>query len=97
MLQVCIPLLWFYGYPNEHNRVCGLCASLPESDRTLLIIQRRSSTAQASPSFECLEMCGPAHAIPTFVTEALHLVVYARLFLNDYESEVMAYTVLACS
>ena len=42
-------------------------------------------------------MCAPAHAIPTFVTEALHFVAYVRLFLNDYESEAMAYTVLACS
>ena len=42
-------------------------------------------------------MCVPANAIPAFVTEALHLVAYVRLLLNDYESEVMAYTVLACS
>ena len=85
------------GYPNEQNRVCGLCASLPESGRILLITQRRLSVAQASSSFEFLGRCVPAHSIPTFVTEALHLVVYVRLFLNDYESEVMAYTVLACS
>ena len=44
-----------------------------------------------------IDMCVPAHAIPTFVTEALHLVAYVRLFINDYESEVMAYTALACS
>ena len=42
-------------------------------------------------------MCVPACAISTFVTEALHLVAYVRLFLNDYENEVMAYTVLAYS
>ena len=53
--------------------------------------------AQATSSFECLDMCLPAHAIPAFVTEALYLVAYVRLLLNDYESEVMAYTVLACS
>ena len=77
--------------------MCGLCVSLSESGHILLITQRFLSVAQASSSFECLDMCGPAHAIPTFVTEAFQLVAYVRLFLNDYESEVMAYTVLACS
>ena len=77
--------------------MCGLYTSLPESGRILLTIQRRLSVAQAGSSFECIEMCVPAHAIPTFVAEVLHLVAYVRLFLNDYESEVMAYTVLACS
>ena len=38
-----------------------------------------------------------AHATPTFVNKALHLVAYVQLFLNDCESEVMAYIVLACS
>ena len=42
-------------------------------------------------------MCAPVHAIPTFVTEALQLVAYVLIFLNDYESEVMASTVLAGS
>ena len=71
---------------------CVGCVSLPKCGRILLITQRHLSAAQASSSFEC-----PAHAIPTFVTEALHLVACVRLFLNDCESEVMAYTALVCS
>ena len=61
------------------------------------ITQRCLSAGQANSSFEYLDMCAPVHAIPTFVTEALQLVAYVRIFLNDYESEVMAYTVLAGS
>ena len=48
----------------------------PESGCILLITQRLLSMAQASSSFECLDTCVPAHATPTFVTEALHLVAY---------------------
>ena len=70
---------------------------LPRSGRILLITQRCLSVAQGNSSFECLDMCASAHAIPTFVTEALHFVAYVGLFLNDYECEVMAYTVLVCS
>ena len=61
------------------------------------ITQRSLSAAQASSSFGYLDMCAPVHAIPTFVTEALQFVAYVWMFLNDYESEVMAYTVLAGS
>ena len=71
----------FHGYPNEQNRVCGLCAFFfPESGCILLITQKLLSVAQASSSFECLDMCVPAHALPTFVTEALHLVAYVQQF-----------------
>ena len=76
---------------------CVGCVRLLRSSRILLITQRCLSAAQAIFCFECLDMCASAHAIPTFVTEALHLVAYVRLFLNDYECEVMAYTVLVCS
>ena len=47
--------------------------------------------------FGYLDMCVPVHAIATFVTEALQLVAYVQIFLSDYESEVMVYTVLASS
>ena len=66
----------FMDIQMSKNWVCGLCTSLPNSGRILLITQRCLSAAQASSSFECFDMCGPAHAIPTFVTEALHLVAY---------------------
>ena len=80
MFQVCIPLPVVYGYPNEQNWVCELYASLPKSGSILLITQRCLFAAQASSSFECLDMCAPGHAIPTFVTEALlHLVAYVRM------------------
>ena len=52
----------------------------PKSGRILLITQRHLSAAQASSSFECLDTCVPAHATPTFVTEAFHLVAYVQLF-----------------
>ena len=49
-------------------------------------------------SFGYLDMCAPVHAIPTFVTEALApACCLCTDILNDYESEVMAYAVLAGS
>ena len=62
----------------------------------LLITQSRLSVAQASSSFNRLDMCTPMHATPTFITEALSCYLCTAV-LHDCKSEVMVYTVLACS
>ena len=59
---------------------CVGCALFPQSGRIILITQGRLSAAQVSSSFECIDTRTPAHATPTFVTEAFHLVAYVQLF-----------------
>ena len=45
----------------------------------LLITCSHLSVAQASSSFNCLDMCTPMHATPTFITEAHRLVTQVQL------------------
>ena len=49
----------------------------------LLITQSHLSVGQASSAFEHLGICTSMYITSTFITEALHLVTYVRLFYND--------------
>ena len=56
------------------------------------------STAQASSSFTWLDTCTSMSTTPTFITEALRLVLtVTTAVLNDRYSEVTTYTALAYS
>ena len=78
--QVCIPLpvvLWI-----SKGAKSGVWA-VHVSSQMRLRISNNPEKFICSPSqlfFECLGMCAPAHAILIFVTEALYLVAYVRLF-----------------
>ena len=63
----------------------------------ILITRSRLSAAQTSSSFKWLETHTSTSTMPTFKTEALHLLKLTTVVLNDCYSEVMAYTVLAYS
>ena len=64
----------------------------------LLITWSCFSVAQASSSFNCLDMCMPTRAAPTFITEVHFLVTQVQLiYVNDRYRELTPYTVLANS
>ena len=68
---------------------------MERSHTIVLITCSRLSAAQASTSFKWLNMHTSMSTMATFITEALCYLNTA--VLNDYYSELMAYTALAYS